>query len=239
MNVPMTDYYPLIDTAVAELENNTGEARRTVYEHARSILVRQSRDKNPPLTKAEIVFERLALEQAILRVEAEHYSSREPSGGNIRHVRPDELTTERDSPSHLVPAVAEASSHQPQEPLPRREPASVRREGEVLCRRATVGVGAAEIADQPPPAPPSSLAFRFFNWRKPAVAKHPGTPARLDVGADKPGPLRGDRSRLSGFVFRMLRPRTLAVAPPTETQAAMPGLAAPHGDHPRRALARL
>ena len=72
MNVPMTDYYPLIDTAVAELENNTGEARRTVYEHARSILVRQSRNKNPPLTEAEIVFERLALEQAILRVEAEH-----------------------------------------------------------------------------------------------------------------------------------------------------------------------
>ena len=81
MNVPMTDYYPLIETAVAELENNTGEARRAVYEHARSILVRQSRDKNPPLTEAEIVFERLALEQAILRVEAEHYSSREPSGG--------------------------------------------------------------------------------------------------------------------------------------------------------------
>ena len=64
----MTDYYPLIDTAVAALENNTSAARRTVYEYARSALVRQSRNKIPPLTEAELAGERLALEQAILRV---------------------------------------------------------------------------------------------------------------------------------------------------------------------------
>ena len=79
MNVPMADYYPLIDTAAA-LENNTGAARRTVYEYARSALLRQSRSKNPPLTEAELACERLALEQAILKVEAERYSSREPAG---------------------------------------------------------------------------------------------------------------------------------------------------------------
>ena len=80
MNVPMTDYYPLIDTAVAALENNTSAARRTVYEYARSALVRQSRNKIPPLTEAELACERLALEQAILTVEAERgrRSSREP-----------------------------------------------------------------------------------------------------------------------------------------------------------------
>ena len=80
MNVPMTDYYPLIHKAVAALENNTSAARRTVYEYARSALVRQSRNTIPPLTEAELAGERLALEQAILRVQAEQgrRSSREP-----------------------------------------------------------------------------------------------------------------------------------------------------------------
>jgi hypothetical protein len=35
----MTDYYPLINKAVAALEKNTGEARWVLYEHARTALV--------------------------------------------------------------------------------------------------------------------------------------------------------------------------------------------------------
>ena len=99
MKVPMTDYYPLIDTAVAALENNTSAARRTVYEYARSALVRQSRNKIPPLTEAELARERLALEQAILTVEAERgrRSSREPPPTHVW--RPHEPTTERDPPA--------------------------------------------------------------------------------------------------------------------------------------------
>ena len=95
----MTDYYPLIDTAVAALENNTSAARRTVYEYARSALVRQSRNKIPPLTEAELARERLALEQAILTVEAERgrRSSREPPPTHVW--RPHEPTTERDPPA--------------------------------------------------------------------------------------------------------------------------------------------
>jgi len=68
----MADYYPLVAKAVAGLEKNTGEGRRLLYERARSALVAQLRVMNePPLTEAEITRERLSLEEAIRKVEAE------------------------------------------------------------------------------------------------------------------------------------------------------------------------
>jgi hypothetical protein len=72
----MTDYYPLIARAVTALDKNTGEARRGLYERARGALVAQLRGLDPPLTESEITRERLALEEAIRRVEAE--SARRP-----------------------------------------------------------------------------------------------------------------------------------------------------------------
>jgi hypothetical protein len=73
----MADYYPLVAKAIAGLERNTGEGRRALYERARSALVAQLRGMNdPPLTEAEITRERLALEEAIRKVEAE--SARRP-----------------------------------------------------------------------------------------------------------------------------------------------------------------
>jgi hypothetical protein len=67
----MADYYPLIQRAIAGLDKNTGEARRALYERARTALVAQLRGVNPPLAEAEITRERLALEEAIRKVEAE------------------------------------------------------------------------------------------------------------------------------------------------------------------------
>jgi hypothetical protein len=67
----MADYHPLITRAVEGLGNNTAEARRTLYERARAALVAQLRGIDPPLSEAEITRERLALEDAIRKVEAE------------------------------------------------------------------------------------------------------------------------------------------------------------------------
>jgi hypothetical protein len=67
----MADYHPLINRAVEGLGNNTAEARRTLYERARAALVGQLRGIDPPLSEAEITRERLALEDAIRKVEAE------------------------------------------------------------------------------------------------------------------------------------------------------------------------
>ena len=67
----MTDYHPLIARAVEGLDRSTGEARRALYERARTALVTQLRAVDPPLSESEITKERLALEDAIRKVEAE------------------------------------------------------------------------------------------------------------------------------------------------------------------------
>lgn len=67
----MADYYPLIAKAITGLDRSTGEVRRAVYERARTALVAQLRNMTPPLSESEITRERLALEEAIRKVEAE------------------------------------------------------------------------------------------------------------------------------------------------------------------------
>src|ERR1700742_4011386 len=68
---PMADYYPLIAKAVTGLEKSTGEARRALYDRARSALVAQLRGVTPALSESDITRERLSLEEAIRKVEAE------------------------------------------------------------------------------------------------------------------------------------------------------------------------
>ena len=67
----MADYHPLISKAVAGLDKNTGENRRVLYERARTALVNQLRGVDPPLDESDITRERLALEEAIRKVEAD------------------------------------------------------------------------------------------------------------------------------------------------------------------------
>ncbi len=67
----MADYTPLISRAVGALTDNTGEARRAVYDRARAALLAQLRNMNPPLPEENITRERMALEDAIRKVEAE------------------------------------------------------------------------------------------------------------------------------------------------------------------------
>jgi hypothetical protein len=67
----MADYHPLISRAVENLGASTGETRRGLYERARAALVAQLRAIEPALSEADITRERLALEDAIRKVEAE------------------------------------------------------------------------------------------------------------------------------------------------------------------------
>src|SRR6266568_57516 len=68
---PMRDYYPFVTRIVAGLDSNTGESRRVLYGRARAALCEQLRGVSPPLTDSEITRERLSLEAAIRRFEAE------------------------------------------------------------------------------------------------------------------------------------------------------------------------
>jgi len=67
----MADYYPVLTRAISALESNTAEARRAVYERARQAIVKQLRSYDPPLSESEITKERLSLEEAVRRIEAE------------------------------------------------------------------------------------------------------------------------------------------------------------------------
>jgi SAM domain (Sterile alpha motif) len=66
-----TNYHQLIARAVDGLDKNTGETRRALYDQARNALVAQLRSNHPVLVFADITKERLALEEAIRKVEAE------------------------------------------------------------------------------------------------------------------------------------------------------------------------
>lgn len=67
----MIDYHALILHAVAGLDPNTEETRRLVYERTRAALAQHLQVLNPPLDEAERMRQRLALEEAFRRVEAE------------------------------------------------------------------------------------------------------------------------------------------------------------------------
>jgi len=79
-DVHMNDYYSLIARAVEGLDTSTGECRRALYERARNALVAQLRSNEPAPLEADITRERLALEEAIRKVEAD--AARRSRGGS-------------------------------------------------------------------------------------------------------------------------------------------------------------
>lgn len=109
----MADYYPLIAKAVSGLEKSTVEARRALYDRARTALLAQLRGVEPALSEPDITRERLALEEAIRRVEAEA----------ARRSRSDLLPARPESRQEQDPHVEE-SADPPQEaagPVPRHD----------------------------------------------------------------------------------------------------------------------
>jgi hypothetical protein len=67
----MSNYFPFIADAVLKLEENNAETREQLFARARIILVEQLRLRQPAPTEPEILTERLALDDAIRKVEFE------------------------------------------------------------------------------------------------------------------------------------------------------------------------
>jgi hypothetical protein len=67
----MTDYYSVIARALSGLLSNTDEARREIYDRARTALQERLRTLDPPISEAALANEQDALEAAIRNVEAE------------------------------------------------------------------------------------------------------------------------------------------------------------------------
>ncbi|MBX3538318.1 MAG: histidine kinase [Chelatococcus sp.] len=75
----MADYYTLLQRAISGLPENTPETRGAIYERARTVLVQQLRNVEPPLPDADIDREYAALDLVIARIEAEARPLEEPA----------------------------------------------------------------------------------------------------------------------------------------------------------------
>jgi lipoprotein-anchoring transpeptidase ErfK/SrfK len=67
----MADYYSVLSSAVAKLENNVETARRVLYDRARKAVTTRMRVMDPPVSDDAINAELAALEAAIARVEGD------------------------------------------------------------------------------------------------------------------------------------------------------------------------
>lgn len=128
----MADYHPLISRAVAGLDKNTSEARRVLYDRARNALVAQLRAIQPPLEEEEITRERLELEEAVRKIEAEEAqkSASAPTSGS---------SAARAAPAGPTPSASpRPDSFRPSPTPPRRPPpppASERTQGNAPAPR--------------------------------------------------------------------------------------------------------
>jgi hypothetical protein len=167
----MRDYYPLLSRIVAGLDSNTGESRRALYGRARTMLWEQLRKQEPPLSDAEITRERLSLEAAIRKFEADaiRRPRKEPPADAI--VMPENKIA-AGLASALPPENAEPKSgpmtrstppDPPSEP-PRKQIAELAllaqvveaREGQIRRPTASPRSNSVSMAGQQRPAPPQT-----------------------------------------------------------------------------------
>jgi hypothetical protein len=163
----MADYHPLIARAVAGLEKNTGEERRALYERARKALVTQLRGVVPALSEADITRERLALEEAIRKVEAEaarqprETARSEPQPSQRREAGKEEAPQRREARRDEAPQ--SPPSPQPQREVPTPPPPPNRASAEPARAAAQTG-----------PAPSGPSAARA----QPAAERSPDQSAK-------------------------------------------------------------
>src|SRR6202008_242039 len=116
----MADYYPLIARAIAGLDPNApGERRRALYERARAALIQQLRGVDPPLSESEITRERLALEEAVRKVESEAAPRpRAPRRGAPSAGSPLRPSNSRPAEAPAAPPAPAARPRPPAQPSP-------------------------------------------------------------------------------------------------------------------------
>jgi hypothetical protein len=215
----MADYYPLIAKAVSGLDKSTGEARRALYDRARTALLAQLRGVEPALSEADITRERLALEEAIRKVEAE--AARRSRGEPLAAAARPESRQDTDPP-------AEGAVDPPEElpnPLPRYD---------LRASRPTIAPADDDRSDveAPPQAVPLSAAAVKPEARQaeePRI-RAPRVPAS---GAEAPPPERTQWSRTGPSVSE--RPLKgfrdgIAEGGALESATAPPSYPAPHAE---------
>jgi hypothetical protein len=170
----MADYYPLIARAVAGLDKNTGDARRALYERARAALVAQLRGVTPALDESDVTRERLALEEAIRKVEGESARQTTSRSDTALRVKVPEF------PRWSEPEPEPGPEPEPEPPArsPRRQQAAPRQDG-----RQGAAAPAARQKVETRFADASYEASAPADPARPEPARRPQTPARQDARA--------------------------------------------------------
>lgn len=199
----MADYYPLLVRAISSLPQKTGEGRRAVYDRARTALMRQLRGVDPPLPEGEITRERMSLEEAIRRVEAEYAQQDnappDDEDGDAAPAAPP--AAPRHEPPRPEPARHEPARHEPARPEPARHEPPPRPSAEGPAAKPFAAPRgrldplpeepAAETPDDEEEAPPPARADR----RLPPRPRDP----EEDADTEARPPRRGEvRSRGAG-----------------------------------------
>src|SRR5882672_1591074 len=227
----MADYYPLIAKAVSGLDKSTGEARRALYDRARTALLAQLRGVEPALSEPDITRERLALEEAIRKVEAE--AARRSRGEPLPAMRPE-------SRQEIDPR-AEGAADPPEElpnPLPRYD----LRASRPTIAPADDGDGRSDVAETRQAVPLSPAAAKPVVEARQAEEPRIRAPRAPASGAEAPPPERTQWSRsgpsasergLKGF-----REGIAEGGGALESATAPPAYPPPHAGEGRQGAAR-
>jgi len=229
----MTDYQPLLARAIGNLERNTSEARRAVYDRARQALLNQLRAIAPPLSDTEITRERLALEDAIRKIETQAAQANPEPARASRHpaaaprpAAPTPPPGREPTAAPPPPSRAPAPGSPPRPPFPPRAPMPTNAEP-----RPTAG----PAARVPPPSareperqvPPRSLQPRAMPPReRGAIPRNDGR-VRNDIHGEMQ-PLGGAPLGPRGFDHpeeELAPPEPVRTRPPREARIAPDALA--------------
>ena len=233
----MADYYPLIAKAVSGLEKSTGEARRALYDRARTALLAQLRGVEPPLAEPDITRERLSLEEAIRKVETEAARRSRSDPPPPPPSRAEQPPSRAEAPLRaarqatiappVLPAPTETAEARPQ-PAPARQSASL----------SAAAVRAERRAPLPPPTIEDEAAEEGDAEDRP-VAKAPPRPDRPRWSPGS-GPSLSDKG-LKGFRDVVAEAESLGGATAQaakNVRAAYQPVPAPGGEFERLAEAR-
>src|SRR4029077_11428315 len=168
----MTDYQPLIARAIEGLGKSTGEARRALYERARSALVTPLRSVEPALSESEITRERLSLEEAIRKVEADAARKSRMEARTEPRFEPRPLKP----PSRPAPAAMPAPappSPPPHAELPQQEPLEAPHAAPPQLQNDFDEPAQPEPPPPPPPPRPipSTARGRLLSARAPSLGR--------------------------------------------------------------------
>jgi hypothetical protein len=196
----MADYHPLIARAVAGLDKNTGENRRALYERARTALVAQLRGVVPALEESEITRERLALEEAIRKVEAE-------SARHARETARPAFIKRAEAPNQAARPEPPRTDQQPARPAvgparPSASPSSVRRPNGFVEPRQQP---APQPTYQPAPEPPQARQEPPPSRPEPPQARPEPPPPPRPAPPPAPAPIMRGPQTLQDEAARTFR----------------------------------